>query len=93
MNFTFEINRENWEAIEASFERIVEKVNTYSFSQLPQKEGLPHFVIFAESDSKKKTFYDSLEGFDHAFSLITGEGHFDVGDNRCFDCLNITRQK
>ena len=93
MNFTFKINGENWETIEASFERIVEKVNNYSSSQLPQKEGLPHFVIFAESDSKKKTFYDSLEGFDHAFSFITGEGHFDVGDNRCFDCLNITRQK
>jgi hypothetical protein len=63
MNFTFEINGENWQTIENAFKRIVRKVNNFSPTQLSQQNGLPHFVIFAETDNKKKTFYDSLEGF------------------------------
>ena len=92
MNFTFEINGENWQTIENAFERIVRKVNRFSPTQLSQQNGLPHFVIFAESDNKKRTFYDSLEGFGHAFSLLTG-GHSDEEDNRCFECLNLSRKK
>jgi hypothetical protein len=92
MNFTFEINGENWQTIENAFERIVRKVNSFSPTQLSQQNGLPHFVIFAESDNKKRTFYDSLEGFGHAFSLITG-GHSEEEDNRCFECLNHSRKK
>jgi hypothetical protein len=92
MNFTFQINGENWQTIKTAFKRIVRKVSNFSPAQISQQNGMPHFVIFAESDNKKKTLYDLLEGFGHAFSLLTG-GHSDEGDNRCFDCLNISRKK
>jgi hypothetical protein len=42
--------------------------------QDPQRNGLSHFVIFAES-GKNKTYYISLDGFGHAFDIMTGEGH------------------
>jgi hypothetical protein len=42
--------------------------------QLPQRNGLSHFVIFAEN-GKNKTYYISLDGFGHAFDIMTGECH------------------
>jgi hypothetical protein len=74
MNFTFEVNRVNWETTEALFEKIFLKVNNLTTTQLPQRNGLSHFVIFAES-GKNKTYYISLDGFGHAFDIMTGEGH------------------
>jgi len=53
MNFTFEVNRVNWETIEALFEKIFLKVNTFTTTQLPQRNGLSHFVIFAENGKNK----------------------------------------
>ena len=56
MNFTFKIDGENWETIEASLERIVEKVNNYSSSQLPQKE-VCHILSFLQKVTARRKLF------------------------------------
>ena len=91
LTFTFDVRGGNWEVIEASFDRMHEKVTKFSKKQLSQKDGETHFTIFADSDPKDKiTYYNHLEGFGHAFSILTGNCG-GTGHDRCFDCVNLLR--
>jgi len=100
LTFTFDVRGGNWEVIEASFDRMHEKVTKFSKKQLSQKDGETHFTIFADSDPKDKiTYYNHLEGFGHAFSILTGDLNIKndifncggTGNDRCFDCVNLLR--